>query len=100
MVLDEYHNGYRDSRYVLDVDGIVPRGRHAAMGMVIVDTQMVGNMRRSIDADTVTFEVLPFRALTDDEMAAIADAADRYGAFLGREPVLLLDPSHATGEVR
>lgn len=88
MVLDEYHNGYQDSRYVLDADGIVPRGRHAAMGMVVVDTQMVGNMRRSVGADTVTFEVLPFRPLADDEVAALGRAAGRYGTFLGREPIL------------
>jgi hypothetical protein len=88
MVLDEYHNGYQDSRYVLDVDGVVPRGRHASMGMVVVDTQMVGNMRRSVDAETVTFEVLPFRPLADDEVHALVETAGRYGTFLGREPIL------------
>lgn len=88
MVLDEYHNGYQDSRYVLDADGVVPRGRHVSMGMAVADTQMVGNMRRTVGAETVTFEVLPFRPLADDEVAALREAAGRYGAFLGREPTL------------
>jgi hypothetical protein len=48
QVLDEYHNGYQDSRYVLDVDGLVPRGRGATMGMALVDGQMVGELRRTI----------------------------------------------------
>jgi hypothetical protein len=88
QVLDEYHNGYQDSRYVLDADGIVPRARPTAMGMALVDSQMVGNVRRSIRGDQVRFEVGRFRPLADDELAALHDAAARYGRFLGLTPTL------------
>jgi len=90
QTLDEYHNGYQDSRRVLDADGLVPHGRLASVGMALVDGQMVGGMRRRVTADRVHFDVTAFRDLADDEHAALAEAADRYGAFLDRTPVLRL----------
>jgi hypothetical protein len=90
QTLDEYHNGYQDSRYVLDVDGLVPRGRPAAVGMTLVDTQMVGNMRRTIRPNEAVFEVGLFCDLRDDELDALHDTASRYGAFLGLEPRLVI----------
>ena len=89
QTLDEYHNGYQDSRYVLDADGVVPRGRAAAVGMALVDGQMVGDMRRTVRPGGVRFEVGLFRPLADDEAAALQAAADRYGTFLGLEPTLV-----------
>lgn len=85
QTLDEYHNGYQDSRYALDADGIVPRGRPAAVGMALVDGQMVGDVRRTVRARGVRFDVGLFRPLADDEAAALEVAAHRYGAFLGLE---------------
>ncbi len=83
QTLDEYHNGYQDSRYVLDADGLVPGGRPAAVGMTLVDSQMVGDMRRTIRANHVDFEIGLFRELSNDELAEVEAAADRYGRFLG-----------------
>jgi hypothetical protein len=83
LSLDEYHNGYQDSRYVLDADGIIPRGRRPNVGMALVDGQMVGDMRRTARGDTVTFEIGTFRSLSDDEVSALQDAAKRCAAFLG-----------------
>lgn len=93
QILDEYHNGYQDSRYVLDADGIVPRGRPASMGMVLVDGQMVGNMRRTVRADEVLFDVGLFRDLDDDELDALHAAATRYGLFLGLPATVLTAPA-------
>jgi hypothetical protein len=83
LTLDEYHNGYQDSRYSLDVAGIVPRGRGANVGMTLVDGQMVGDMRRTVGSDSVTFDVGLFRDLTADEADAVGAAAERCAAFLG-----------------
>jgi hypothetical protein len=91
QVLDEYHNGYQDSRFVLDADGIVPSGR-TAVGMALVDGQRVGDMRRTLRPGRVRFEVGLFRDLADDELAALHAAADRYGAFLDREPTVVTTP--------
>ncbi|MGH3649585.1 MAG: winged helix DNA-binding domain-containing protein [Acidimicrobiia bacterium] len=83
QILDEYYRGYQDSRYVLDVAGIVPRGREASTGMVLVDTQMVGNIWRTVRPDGVRFDFVPFRDLEEDELQAVHEAGDRYGVFLG-----------------
>ena len=88
QMLDEYYRGYQDSRYVLDADGLVPRTRSATVGMTLVDGQMVGGMRRTLDENTATFEVSLYRDLAGDELAAVRDAAGRYGRFLGLEPRL------------
>lgn len=85
QILDEYHNGYQDSRGVLDADGIVPPGRAANVGMVLLDGQMVGGMRRTPSSDEVTFEANLFRDLDDGEHEAPQAAAARYGRFLGLE---------------
>lgn len=95
QTLDEYHNGYQDSRHVLDADGLVPRGRLATVGMVLVDGQMVGGMRRTIRSDEVSFEVVAFRDLDEDEVDAVRAAAHRYGSFLGRDASVVV--SRAAG---
>ncbi len=92
QVLDEYHNGYQDSRYVLDVNGLVPRGRPATMGMVLLDGQMVGGMRRTIRGDEVVFDVGLFRRLDDEEQAELDSAADRYGRFLDLDARVVTTP--------
>jgi hypothetical protein len=92
QTLDEYHNGYQDSRYVLDVDGIVPRGRAATTGMVLIDSQMVGGMRRTTRPDEVIFDVSLFRDLDDDELREVHAAGDRYGRFLELEATVIPTP--------
>jgi hypothetical protein len=93
QILDEYYRGYQDSRYVLDVDGLVPRGRGASVGMALVDGQMVGDMRRTIRPGEATFEIGLFRNLDDDEVDALHAAADRYGKFLDLDATLVTVPN-------
>lgn len=84
QMLDEMYRGYQDSRQVLDADGLVPRGREAAMGMALVDGQLVAWMKRTLVGDRVDFELRPLRGLRAEEIEALESAAVRYGAFLGR----------------
>jgi hypothetical protein len=88
QILDETYRGYQDSRWALDSEGIVPRGREAAAGMALIDGQIVASMKRAVTPDRVTFEVHPYRALRPFEQVELEAAADRYGRFLGRSPVL------------
>ena len=88
QILDEYHNGYQDSRGVLDIAGIVPPGRPANLGMALVDAQMVGGMRRTLRTGHVSFDINLFRDLDPDEHAALQAAAARYADFLGRDTTL------------
>lgn len=92
IIFDEYYRGYQDSRYVLDVDGLTPRGRTASIGMTLVDSQMVGDLSRTQRAGSVTFEVRLFRPLDDGEREAVEAAARRYGLFLGLEPAVVMSP--------
>jgi hypothetical protein len=88
QVLDEMYRGYQDSRYVLDAAGLVPRSREPAIGMALVDGQMVAWMKRTLTKGRVDFTVTPLRDLAADEVEALQQAADRYGEFLDLEPRL------------
>jgi hypothetical protein len=85
QLLDEVYRGYQDSRMVLDSEGIVPAGRESAIGMVLVDAQMVATMKRTVGR-RVVFEVTPYKGtLTPSHRSALEQAAARYGEFLGLE---------------
>lgn len=88
QLLDETYRGYQDSRWVLDAAGVVPRTREPAIGMVLVDGQLVGTMRRTLSDATVRFDVTPYPSWSDDYLRPLADEAARYGKFLGREPLV------------
>jgi len=90
QVLDETYRGYQDSRWVLDAAGNVPRTRETAVGMALVDAQLVAAMRRTIGNDHVRFDVRPYRVLTPPEIEALDQAASRYGAFLRLDARLAL----------
>jgi hypothetical protein len=83
QILDEIYRGYQDSRMVLDSDGIVPSGRETAIGMALVDAQMVATMKRTVGA-RVVFEISPYAGtLKPAHRAALDQEAARYAEFLG-----------------
>ena len=88
QILDELYRGYQESRWVLDVAGIVPRGRETAAGMALVDAQLVAAMRRRITADRVVFTLSPHRTLRSSEIDALEHAGERYADALGLDAVL------------
>ena len=85
LILDELYRGYQDSRMVLDGAGRVPRGRETAIGMAVVDGQMVAKMKRTVTARKVRFDLTPYDTLRDGDRDALDEAAQRYAAFLGVE---------------
>lgn len=85
QLLDELYRGHQDSRMVLDSEGIVPRGREPAVGMALIDGQLVARMRRTVGR-RVTFDLTPFDGpLPPEDRAVLEQAAARYGEFLGLE---------------
>lgn len=88
QLLDEFYRGYQDSRWMLDADGLLTPGREPAVGLLVVDGQVLGRMRRTVQPRRVRFDVELLRPLADDELAAAEQAAARYGAFLDRTPQL------------
>ncbi|WP_435741677.1 winged helix DNA-binding domain-containing protein [Nocardioides sp. SYSU DS0663] len=90
QILDETYRGYQDSRMVLDAAGVVPPGRETAIGMALVDGQMVARMTRTLGRRAV-FTLTPYGAtLTRRQLQALEAAAERYGAFLGLEPEVVV----------
>ncbi|HEX2319090.1 MAG TPA: winged helix DNA-binding domain-containing protein [Streptosporangiaceae bacterium] len=94
QVLDETYRGFQDSRWVLDAAGVVPRTRESAIGMALVDAQLLASMRRTITADHVRFDLRPYKDLTPAQIEALDEAATRYGQYLGLAARLVL-PSEA-----
>jgi DNA glycosylase AlkZ-like len=82
QILDEIYRGYQDTRWVVDTAGHVPRTRETAIGMALVDAQLLAAMRRTITHDHVQFDLRPYRALTLPEVEALDQAARRYGEYL------------------
>lgn len=83
QLLDETYRGYQDSRWVLDAAGVVPRQRESTIGIALVDAQLAAGMKRTVNASQVRFELTPFRPLTAADRHALAEAAARYGDYLG-----------------
>lgn len=91
QILDEVYRGYQDSRMVLDSEGIVPGGRETAIGMALVDAQMVARMKRSIGR-RVAFEITPYDGpLTPSQRSSVEQAAARYAQFLGLDHELRVE---------
>lgn len=88
QVLDEMYRGYQDSRWTLDADGLASRGRETAIGMALVDGQLVAGMKRAVTRRAVTFEIRTLRPLDSGEKDAIQDAATRYARYLELAPRL------------
>ena len=78
---------------MLDAAGLLSRGRETAIGMALVDGQVVAGMKRAVAAQTVTFDIRPLRSLESEEVQAIQDAAARYAGYLGLEPRLRWEES-------
>ncbi|MFD0687803.1 winged helix DNA-binding domain-containing protein [Actinomadura fibrosa] len=90
QILDETYRGYQDSRWVLDAAGDVPRTRETALGMALVDAQLLAAARRTVGRDQVRFDLRPYRPLTRPEVEALDQAARRYGEYLGLKAELAL----------
>ena len=84
---DEYTIAYKDHTAILDPDyrELVV----VAFGIVIViDGRIVGAWKRVVENDRVLLTLDPFRALTEAEDQAVAQAVQRYSRFL-RKPIVL-----------
>jgi hypothetical protein len=89
-IYDEYISGYKDRRAICDVEFAT---RLSALGnalthVIVVDGQIVGTWKHTLNRETVVIEPNLFRRLTKAESQAIGVAARRYGDFLQRSVVL------------
>ena len=83
---DEYTVGYTDRSAIFDrqhSEKLDSRGNFLFNHVIVINGQVIGTWKRIIKKGEVVIELTPFRVLTKTENSAIADAAERYGNFLG-----------------
>jgi hypothetical protein len=84
---DELTVGYQNRDAIVDA-------RHASRlsnllaPVIELDGRLIGTWRRTLGRDAVRIEATPFTTFSAATRASIADAAQRYGAFLGLEATL------------
>lgn len=77
---DEYFVGYGESKDVVGVGGVPPlTGIH----VIVLDSQVVGNWKRTLKNGAVTVEADLVVPLDTDQRGAVAVAVERYGRYLG-----------------
>lgn len=83
---DEYFIGFKDRSAIGDVvkqSGIKGDDPTFFAHLVILDGQIIGGWKRTIEKNKVVVKLNLITKLTKDEHRAITDAAGRYGKFLG-----------------
>jgi winged helix DNA-binding protein len=82
---DEYTVAYKDRSAVLDPAHT--KQANSGNGMLyptmVVDSRVVGTWKRALNKDTLAISQSPFAKLNRAEAGALAEAASRYGKFLG-----------------
>lgn len=92
---DEYVLGYRDRHAVLAeqfADAICPGGNGMFRPTIVKHGEIIGTWQRQLKRERVEITIEPFRPIDADEMAALAAAAARFGAFLGLQATLQPTP--------
>jgi len=83
---DEYLLGYRNRNAVLDpahAQKVVPGSNGVFLPMMVSKGQVVGTWKRAISKSRVTLTLQPFAAITKADSKAFANAANRFGDYLG-----------------
>ncbi len=83
---DEYFIGFRDRGAAgrrLASSRLVTGWGFAVGHVVTIDGQLVGGWKRTVGARGAAVELMPATRLTRAEERAVAEAAERYGRFLG-----------------
>jgi Winged helix DNA-binding domain len=88
---DEYTVAYKDRSAVLDpAHGSLASGNGIFYPVIVLDGQVVGTWKRTFKKGSVVITLSPFAPLKKKERQAIAEEAERYGAFLGMPAVVNL----------
>lgn len=90
-VFDEYTIGYKDRRAIASelVSERLGNLGNALTYLLVLDGQVIGSCRRTLQKETVTVEVDSFQTLASDDREAISAAAQRFGRFLEQEAVIV-----------
>jgi hypothetical protein len=83
---DEYLIAYKDRGPVVDPSraaNIAARTGGALANHLVIDGRLAGGWSRTLEGNSVTLDVAPYKKLTPVQSRAVANAADCYGEFLG-----------------
>jgi len=82
---DEYTVAYTDRSAIYDTQHnskLDSRGNFLFNHVIVINGQVAGTWKRTINKSSVVVELNPFRSLTKAEKQAVDSATDQYGAFL------------------
>lgn len=82
---DEYLMGYTNRTPAIDTTRfkqIAGTGNGILTSTIVINSQVAGTWKRTIQKDTVTLETKPFESFNKTQKSAIMVAAKRYGKFL------------------
>ena len=87
---DEYLVSYKDRSAAFEANNNkkTPRGNMMLGPVIVIGGRVVGGWKRSLEGESVRITLNYFAPLSKAERQLVADAADRYGAFLGLTVVL------------
>lgn len=79
---DEYNVAYKDRQVVLDEDTPELSTWGLLSPTIVINGKVVGTWKSATDRKSVKIEMNPARSLSKSEKVAVAEAAERYAAFL------------------
>ena len=87
---DEYLISYKDRSAAVEANNnkVTPRDNMIFRSVIVIGGRVVGGWKRSLEGELVRITLNYFAPLSRAEKQLVADAADRYGAFLGLAVVL------------
>jgi hypothetical protein len=87
---DEYLVSYKDRSAAFEANNNkkTPRANMILGPVIVVEGRVVGGWKRSLEGESVRITLNYFAPLSKAERQLVADAADRYGGFLGLTVVL------------
>lgn len=89
-IFDEYFSSYKGHAAIASAE-ISARLRalgNALSGIILIDGQVIGTWKRTLEKDSVLIRTEPFGPLTLAQRRIIAAAAKRYGEFHGLKAVV------------
>jgi hypothetical protein len=88
---DEYLMGYTNRTPAIDTNRfkqIAGKGNGIVSSTIVINSQVAGTWKRTIQKDKVSIETTPFDSFNKTQKSAITSAARRYGKFLGTDVLM------------
>src|SRR6185436_18562138 len=87
---DEYLVSYKDRSAAFEANDSqeTPGGSMILGPVIVIGGRVIGSWKRSLERNSVLISLNHFAPFSTRESQLVADAADRYGAFLGMTAVL------------